>query len=41
MFLKSYAKEMFRSRCDSRVESLHCFTHLDQDIREVLPYLYA
>ncbi len=39
MLLKDYNKEIFRSRCDTRVESLHCFAHLDQDIREVLPYL--
>ena len=41
MLLEAYRKEIFRSKCQSTVESLHCFGHLDQDIREVLPYLNA
>jgi ArsR family metal-binding transcriptional regulator len=41
VLLESYRKEIFRSKCQSTVESLHCFGHLDQDVREVLPYLNA
>ena len=41
MLLKAYRKEIFRSKCQSTVEALHCFGHLDQDIREVIPYLNA
>jgi ArsR family metal-binding transcriptional regulator len=39
MLIETYRKEIFRSKCDSRVQSLHCFAHLDVDIGEVLPYL--
>ena len=39
MLLETYRREIFRSKCQSTVESLHCFGHLDQDVREVLPYL--
>ncbi len=41
MLLKAYRKEIFRSKCQSTVESIHCFGHLDQDVREALPYLNA
>ena len=41
MLLQAYRKEIFRSKCQSTVESLHCFGHLDQDVGEVLPYLNA
>jgi ArsR family metal-binding transcriptional regulator len=31
--------EIFRPECNPQFQSLHCFAHLDEDIREVLPYL--
>lgn len=39
MLLKSYIKEIFRPECNPSFQSLHCIAHLDQDVREVLPYL--
>jgi ArsR family metal-binding transcriptional regulator len=39
MLLKNYRKEIFRPECNPQFQSLHCFAHLDEDIREVLPYL--
>ncbi len=39
MLLKGYTKEIFRPECNPQFQSLHCFAHLDNDIREVLPYL--
>lgn len=39
MLLKNYTKEIFRPECNPQFQSLHCFAHLDEDIREVLPYL--
>ena len=39
MLLKSYTKEVFRAKCNPSFESVHCIAHLDEDIREVLPYL--
>jgi ArsR family metal-binding transcriptional regulator len=39
MLLKSYSKEIFRPECNPGFQSLHCIAHLDQDVREVLPYL--
>ncbi len=41
MLLKSYKKEIFRSKCMPGGEGVHCFAHLKEDIREVLPYLNA
>jgi len=41
MLLKSFSKEIFRPKCNSDFESLHCIAHLHQDISEVLPYLNA
>jgi ArsR family metal-binding transcriptional regulator len=41
MLLNSYRKEIFRPECNPAFQSLHCIAHLDQDIREVLPYLNA
>ena len=41
MILKSYRKEIFRSKCNFEHESLHCFAHLNENIAEVLPYLNA
>lgn len=39
MILRTYAKEMFRPKCNPAFQSVHCVAHLDQDISEVLPYL--
>jgi ArsR family metal-binding transcriptional regulator len=39
MLLKSYKKRIFRAECNPSFESLHCITHLDQDVSKVLPYL--
>jgi len=39
MLLKNYRREIFRPECNPQFQSLHCFAHLDEDIREVLPYL--
>ncbi len=39
MLLKGFRKEIFRPECNPSFQSLHCIAHLDQDIREVLPYL--
>lgn len=41
MLLKDYRLEVFRSKCHSEHESLHCFAHLEQNIAEVIPYLNA
>ena len=41
MKLKSFRKEIFRSRCDSEAQTLHCFAYLAEDVGEVLPYLNA
>lgn len=41
MLLKGYRKEIFRPECNPSFQSLHCVAHLDEDIREVLPYLNA
>lgn len=39
MFLNGYKLEIFKSKCDSNAQGVHCFMHLENDIREVLPYL--
>jgi ArsR family metal-binding transcriptional regulator len=41
MLLEGYHKEITRPECRREALSLHCIAHLDQDIREVLPYLNA
>ncbi|HMK66263.1 MAG TPA: (Fe-S)-binding protein, partial [Thermodesulfobacteriota bacterium] len=41
MLLKSYRKEIFRPECNPSFQSLHCIAHLQEDVREVLPYLNA
>ncbi|MFH2046953.1 MAG: (Fe-S)-binding protein [Pseudomonadota bacterium] len=41
MLLKSYIKEIFKPKCNPGFQSVHCIAHLDQDIREVIPYLNA
>ena len=41
MLLRSYTKEIFRSKCMPGAESVHCHAHLDDDIQAVLPYLNA
>lgn len=39
MLLTGYSLEIFRSKCNAQAQSLHCFAHLNDDVREVLPYL--
>jgi ArsR family metal-binding transcriptional regulator len=39
--LKTYTKKIFRPECNPSFQSLHCIAHLDEDIREALPYLNA
>ena len=41
MLLESYTKEIFRSKCNTQAQSVHCFAHLDQEISEAIPYLNA
>ena len=41
MLLESYTKEIFRSKCNTQAQSVHCYAHLGQDISEVIPYLNA
>jgi len=41
VLLKGYTKEIFRPECNPSFQSLHCIAHLDQDVREALPYLNA
>jgi ArsR family metal-binding transcriptional regulator len=39
MLLETYTKEIFRPECNPSFQSLHCIAHLNEDIREALPYL--
>jgi ArsR family metal-binding transcriptional regulator len=39
VLLSGYSKEIFRPECNPGFQSLHCIAHLNQDIRDVLPYL--
>ncbi len=41
MLLKNYHKEVFRAKCNTSFQSVHCIAKLDQDISAVLPYLNA
>ena len=41
MLLKTYTKEIFRSKCMPRAQSIHCYAHLDENIEDVLPFLNA
>ena len=41
MLLKTYTKEIFRSKCMPSAQSIHCYAHLGEDIGEVLPFLNA
>ena len=41
MLLKGYRKEIFRPECNPSFQSLHCIAHLEEDVRDVLPYLNA
>jgi ArsR family metal-binding transcriptional regulator len=41
VLLSGYSKEIFRPECNPNFQSLHCIAHLNEDIREVLPYLNA
>ena len=39
MLLTSYSLEIFKSKCNSEAQGVHCYAHLDNDVSEVLPYL--
>lgn len=39
MLLNGYSLEIFKSKCNAGAKGVHCFAHLDDDVREVLPYL--
>jgi ArsR family metal-binding transcriptional regulator len=39
MLLNGFSLEIFKSKCDSNAQGVHCFVHLEDDISEVLPYL--
>jgi len=39
MLLTGYSLEIFKSKCHSEAKGVHCFAHLHDDVREVLPYL--
>ena len=39
MYLEGWTKEVFRAKCNPQFQSVHCIAHLNNDIREVLPYL--
>ncbi|MFT5701372.1 MAG: ArsR family metal-binding transcriptional regulator [Desulforhopalus sp.] len=39
MLLKEFSLEIFKSKCHSDAKGVHCFAHLDSDVRNVLPYL--
>ena len=39
MLLTGYSLEIFKSKCQSEAKGVHCFAHLDDDVREVLPFL--
>lgn len=41
MLLKGYSKEIFRSKCDSSAERVHCFAYLNNNVGAALPYLNA
>lgn len=41
MLLKGFHKEVFRAKCNTSFQSVHCIAKLDQDISAVLPYLNA
>ncbi len=39
MLLTGYSLEIFKSKCYSEAKGVHCFAHLNDDVREVLPFL--
>lgn len=39
MLLTGYSLEIFKSKCHSEAKGVHCFAHLDNDVRGVLPFL--
>ncbi len=41
MPLTGYTLEIFRSKCKSKAQTLHCFVHLQDDVGAALPYLNA
>jgi len=41
MLLTGYSLEIFKSKCNSEAKGVHCFAHLNDDVRKVLPFLNA
>jgi len=41
MILSGYQMEIFRPKCNSCFESVHCIARLNEDIGDALPYLNA
>ena len=39
MLLKKYTLEIFKSKCQSDAKGVHCFAHLEQEVRDAIPYL--
>jgi hypothetical protein len=39
MLLKEFSLEIFKSKCHPEAKGVHCFAHLDNDVRDVLPCL--
>lgn len=39
MLLNGYTLEIFRSKCNTKAQTLHCFAHLQDNVGAALPYL--
>ena len=39
MYLEGWTKGVFQAKCNPQFPAVRCIAHLDNDIREVLPYL--
>ena len=39
MLLTGYSLEISKSKCDYKAKGVHCFAYLENDVREVLPFL--
>jgi ArsR family metal-binding transcriptional regulator len=39
MLLTGYSLEIFKSKCNPKSARVRCFAHLENDVREVLPFL--
>jgi len=39
MLLTGYSIEIFKSKCNPKATRVRCFAHLENDVREVLPFL--